>query len=63
MMPDADVGWIIRGASASPTNYHTVIPVPDVSGELAGYRVYFSPYQVACYACGTQEVYVPVEDL
>ena len=53
--------WVERGASAIPENYHTVIPVPDENGGVAGYEVLFPPYQVECYARGFVEVFVPVE--
>lgn len=55
-----DPGWVERGASADPQNYHTVIPVPGNNGETGGYTVLFPPYQVDCYASGTIEVFVPV---
>jgi len=53
--------WTERGASPNPENYHTLFPVPDENGSIAGYTVIFPPYQVACYANGTVEVYGPVE--
>jgi hypothetical protein len=53
--------WVERGAAARPENYHTVIPVPDESGDIAGFTVLFPPYQVECYARGFVEVFVPVE--
>ncbi len=56
-----DEGWIENGASAVPENYHSVLPVPDEDGDIAGYLVIFPPYQVACYASGTVDVYVPLE--
>ncbi len=56
-----DEGWVEDGASPAPENYHTVYPVPDENGGIAGYMVIFPPYQVACYACGHQEVYVPAD--
>ena len=56
-----DEGWVERGASPTPENYHTLFPVPDENGDIAGYTVIFPPYQVDCYACGPSEVYVPVE--
>jgi hypothetical protein len=56
-----DTEWLRRGASADPLNYSTITPVPDSLGNLAGYNVIFPPYQVACYACGPVEVYVPRE--
>ena len=56
-----DEGWLEDGASPTIENYHTVLPVPDENGGIAGYTVIFSPYQVACYATGSVEVYVPAE--
>jgi hypothetical protein len=56
-----DEGWIEDGASPTIENYHTVFPVPDENGGIAGYKVIFPPYQVACYANGTVEVFVPAE--
>jgi len=56
-----DPGWVERGASADPQNYHTVLPVPGENGETVGYTVLFPPYQVDCYASGTIEVFVPVD--
>lgn len=51
--------WIEEGASATPGNYHSLLPVPDESGAVAGYRVVFPPYQVAPYVFGPMEVFVP----
>jgi len=56
-----DPGWVERGASPDPQNYHSVIPVPGENGEITGYTVLFPPYQVDCYASGTIEVFVPVD--
>ncbi|MCK5115541.1 MAG: DUF4163 domain-containing protein [Candidatus Aegiribacteria sp.] len=56
-----DEGWIEEGASPTAENYHTVFPVPDENGGIAGYTVLFPPYQVECYAYGTVEVYVPAD--
>ena len=56
-----DETWVERGASAELRNYHTVFPVPSETGGIAGYTVLFPPYQVACYACGTIEVFIPLE--
>ena len=56
-----DEDWIERGASPTIENYHTLYPVPDENGGIAGYTVIFPPYQVACYARGSSEVYVPVD--
>jgi len=55
-----DEGWVEEGASADPDNYHSVLPVPDEEGGIEGYTVNFPPYQVACYATGPVEVFVPV---
>ncbi len=51
--------WIKSGASADIRNYHTVYPVPDVNGGILGYTVIFHPYQVASYAAGPIEVFIP----
>lgn len=56
-----DEGWVKEGSSPTQENYHSVIPVPDENGGIAGYTVFFPPYQVACYACGTIEVFVPAD--
>ncbi|MBD3276732.1 MAG: DUF4163 domain-containing protein [Candidatus Aegiribacteria sp.] len=58
---NADEGWILLGASAQEENYHSVIPIPGDDGGIEGYTVYFPPYQVACYACGTIDVYIPAD--
>lgn len=55
-------GWIEEGASASVENYHSLLPVPDESGGIAGYRVLFPPYQVAAYVYGPVEVFVPCSE-
>lgn len=52
--------WIEEGAAATPENYHSLLPVPDESGAVGGYRVIFPPYQVAPYVFGPQEVFVPL---
>ena len=57
---EVDESWAERGASADVQNYHTVFPVPSDSGEITGYTVIFPPYQVACYAAGPVEVFIPV---
>ena len=56
-----DEGWVETGASAEEDNYHTVLPVPDDDGGIRGYTVIFPPYQVACYAVGPVEVFVPAD--
>jgi hypothetical protein len=56
-----DESWVVLGASPLVENYHTVIPVPDDDGGIAGYTVIFPPYQAACYACGPVEVFIPSE--
>ncbi|MBN2585679.1 MAG: hypothetical protein JXR55_00150, partial [Candidatus Fermentibacteraceae bacterium] len=56
-----DEGWIEEGASPSLENYHTLLPVPDEDGGIAGYHVIFPPYQVASYVMGCVDVYVPPE--
>lgn len=51
--------WIEGGSAASDENYRSLLPVPDEAGRTAGYRVIFDPYQVAPYAFGPQEVFIP----
>jgi hypothetical protein len=46
------------GAACDPDNYRTLLPLPDSSGGIGGFRVIFDVYQVACYAEGEQEVVV-----
>lgn len=58
---EVDETWVERGASAEFSNYLTVFPVPSETGGISGYTVLFPPYQVACYACGTIEVFIPVD--
>lgn len=59
---DLDSDWVEEGASNEPeTNYHTLVPVPDEDGGIAGYRVIFPPYQVAAYVYGPIEIYVPAD--
>jgi hypothetical protein len=53
--------WIAGGSAASDENYRSLLPVPDETGRTAGYRVVFDPYQVAPYAFGPQEVFLPVD--
>lgn len=55
--------WIEEGASPSVENYHSLLPVPDERGGIAGYRVLFPPYQVAAYVYGPVEVFVPCSEL
>ncbi len=52
--------WAERGASADIQNYHTVFPVPSENGGISGYTVIFPPYQVASYAAGPVEVFIPI---
>ena len=56
-----DEAYYQEGAYPTPENYHSVLPVPDENGGIAGYTVIFPPYQVACYARGPVEVYVPAD--
>ncbi len=58
---EVDDTWVERGASAELHNYQTVFPVPSETGAVSGHTVLFPPYQVACYACGTIEVFIPVD--
>ncbi len=53
--------WIGEGTAASDENYRSLLPVPDEAGRTAGYRVVFDPYQVAPYAFGPQEVFIPAD--
>lgn len=52
--------WIADGASPTAANYRCMLPVPDSTGAVIGHRVLFPPYQVAPYAWGPQEVFIPV---
>jgi hypothetical protein len=47
--------WIDEGASPSPKNYHSLLPVPDESGAIGAFRVLFPPYQVAPYVFGIHD--------
>lgn len=58
---EVDETWVERGASADIQNYHTVFPVPGEDGSITGYTVIFPPYQVACYAVGSVEVFIGVQ--
>ncbi len=55
-----DDSWAERGASADVQNYHTVFPVLSKNGGISGYTVIFPPYQVASYAAGPVEVFIPI---
>jgi len=55
-------GWVEDGASPDQDNYQSLIPVPEDSSCTAGYRVLFPPYQVAPYAYGPLEVFIPAEE-
>jgi len=57
---DSDEGWILEGAGPEWSNYSLLRPVPDSTGALAGFGIVFESYAVAPYACGPQEVFVPV---
>ena len=49
--------WITRGAGPQPQNFEQFLL------EDGGIRVYFDAYQVASYAMGRQEVFIPKEPL
>lgn len=57
---DEEYAWIEEGAAPDPGNYRTLLPLPDSSGAISGFRVIFDSYQVAPYAFGPQEVVLPV---
>jgi hypothetical protein len=57
---DGEYAWIEEGAAPDPGNYRTLLPLPDSSGAISGFRVIFDSYQVAPYAFGPQEVVLPV---
>jgi hypothetical protein len=57
---DADTAWVEQGTVPASQNYQALLPVPDSTGGIAGFRVVFSPYQVAPYAFGSQEVLVRI---
>ena len=54
-------GWINEGTEVNADNYRCFTIVPAVDGKAAGISVLFPPYQVASYADGLQEVFVPTE--
>lgn len=57
----ADMDWIMEGAGPSWSNYGDLMPVPDSTGALAGFDIWFPDYRVAPYAAGPQYVYIPIE--
>ncbi len=54
---DSDLCWIDAGAAPSWANYASALPAPP--GMPPGLVVFFPPYQVAPYAYGPQEVFIP----
>lgn len=50
--------WIDGGTAPDPQNYGALLPLPDSSGGIGGFRMVFDPYRVAPYAYGEQEVVV-----
>jgi hypothetical protein len=55
-----DRDWIMEGAGPEWGNYSLLRPVPDSTGALAGFSTLFPSYRVAPYACGPQEVFIPI---
>jgi len=51
--------WIAEGTTPERANFETFFLVPSENGRAAGITFVLSPYQVAPYAAGTQEVFVP----
>jgi hypothetical protein len=50
--------WIDGGTAPDPQNYNALLPLPDSSGGIGGFRMVFDPYRVAPYAYGEQEVVI-----
>jgi hypothetical protein len=55
---DSDSSWIVEGTQPEPSNYTALLPLPDSEGGIGGFRVDFSPYQVAPYVFGAPQVVV-----
>jgi hypothetical protein len=55
---DSDSSWIVEGTLPEPSNYTALLPLPDSGGGIGGFRVEFSPYQVAPYVLGAPQVVV-----
>lgn len=53
-----DRKWLREGTAPTAENYG-IATLTDANGHASGMRLYFTPYQVAPYACGTQTVDVP----
>jgi hypothetical protein len=49
--------WITKGAAPNSANYKSFVFVNE------GVKIFFDPYQVACYAEGRYEVFVPFQYL
>lgn len=56
----ADTAWIEEGTAPVAANYAALLPVPDPTGRISGFRVFFAPYQVAPYVAGPQEVLIGI---
>ncbi|APZ41887.1 DUF3298 and DUF4163 domain-containing protein [Acidihalobacter ferrooxydans] len=57
-----DKKWLRAGTAPTPQNY-AIATLTARDGQATGLRLYFPPYQVAPYACGTQTVDVPARVL
>lgn len=55
-----DQKWLREGTAPTAENY-AIATLTGSDGRAAGLRLYFTPYQVAPYACGTQTVEVPAK--
>ncbi|MFO7950627.1 MAG: hypothetical protein R6U36_09690 [Candidatus Fermentibacteraceae bacterium] len=55
---DSDSSWIVEGTLPEPSNYKALLPLPDSGRGVRGFRVDFSPYQVAPYVFGAPQVIV-----
>lgn len=53
-----DMSWLRKGSAPTAQNYG-IATFTTSAGRAGGLRVYFMPYQIAPYACGTQTVDVP----
>lgn len=55
-----DSKWLRKGTAPTAANY-AIATFTAAQGRATGLRVYFTPYQVAPYACGIQAVDVPAK--
>jgi len=55
---DSDSSWIVDGTLPERSNYSALLPLPDSGRGSGGFRVDFSPYQVAPYVFGAPQVVV-----